>query len=323
MFRTELHPTAPGFKLEPEDKILTLGSCFAEVIGERMQENKFAALANPFGVIFHPSICVHLLQLALAGETPARDTFLQREGRWLSYLLHSSIHAPTADALQKQLQLLFSQVNQQLRKSRVLMLTSGTAFLYVQEEMGLGVANCHKQPQKLFTKKLSTLEELNNRFDAFYQDLKAANPGIKIILTVSPVRHLKDSLELNTVSKSTLRLHTHQLCEKYPDLYYFPSYELLLDDLRDYRFYGRDLLHPSQEAEDYIWQKFSTTFFSERTQQFLKEWEKIRRALSHRPFNPASEAHQQFIRKTIHKLEDFPYQVDTSNEVAQLKSQLL
>ena len=220
-------------------------------------------------------------------------------------------------------QAIFQEVNQQLQEARVLIITTGTAFVYEQKSLQLAVANCHKQAQKDFLRRLSSLEEMHTGFEKFYYALKKHNPAIKIILTVSPVRHIKDSLELNSVSKSLLRLLAHQTCERYPELSYFPSYELQLDDLRDYRFYGRDLLHPSEEAEDYIWEKFISTYFSEESRKFLKEWQGIKRALSHRPFNPASEAHQSFIRKTIKKLEDFPYQVDVSEEILQLKSQLL
>lgn len=323
MFRTELNPEKPDFRLELSHPVITVGSCFSDVMGSRFRENKFNILANPFGVIFHPNIIADLLLMAVQGQAPSSDTFLELENRWVSYLLHSRISAPDSAALRERLQAIFQEVNQQLQEARVLIITTGTAFIYEQKSLQLAVANCHKQAQKDFLKRLSSLEELHTGFEKFYHALKKHNPAIKIILTVSPVRHIKDSLELNSVSKSILRLLAHQACERYPDLSYFPSYELQLDDLRDYRFYGRDLLHPSEEAEDYIWEKFTSTYFSEEAMKFLKEWQGIRRALSHRPFNPASEAHQSFIRKTIKKLEDFPYQVDVSKEILQLKSQLL
>ena len=322
MFRTEIHPAAPGFRLELNDSVITAGSCFSEVIGNRLQSNKFPVLVNPFGTLFHPGVLCNLLQMALQNQPPGPETFVQLEGQWVCYLLHSSINAPSEEALQHKIKTLFEEVGAELRQAKALIITAGTAFLYENEQTGLGVANCHKQPQKLFRKGLSTVEELQSSFSSFLELMKAENPFIRIILTVSPVRHLKDTLELNAVSKAVLRLLTHQLCEQYPAVTYFPSYELLLDDLRDYRFYARDLLHPSEEAEDYIWQKFVTTYLSEHAQQFLLEWQKIRNALRHRPFNPTSEAHQQFIRKTIQKLEQFPYQVDTSDEIVQLKNQL-
>lgn len=323
MFRTELHPAKAGFSIDLKDPLLTVGSCFSEVIGQRLLNHKFQALPNPFGTLFHPSIACELLDMALDDKTPAADTFVQLEGRWVSSLLHSSIHAASPEELSTLLKRLFGQVKEQLLKARVLMLTAGTAFLYVHETSGRAVANCHKQPQKLFTRHLSPVEELSRSFDSLQQKLNQRNPSLQIILTVSPVRHIRDTLELNTVSKASLRLAVHQWCEKYPHVSYFPSYELLLDDLRDYRFYGRDLLHPSEEAEDYVWHKFAQTYFSEKTLQFIKEWQGLRRALAHRPFNPASAAHQQFIRKTIQKLERLSYQVDVSHETDHLKRQLL
>ena len=322
MFRTELHPSRAPFSLELQDDLLTVGSCFSDVIGQRLRDHKFQVMVNPFGTIFHPGVACQLLEMALEGKTPATDTFIQLEGRWVSSLLHSSIHAESPEALQERLQELFGAVKQQLLKAKALMLTAGTAFLYIHEASGLGVANCHKQPQKLYRKHLSSLEELHASFVSFYQKLQKANPNIRILLTVSPVRHIKDTLELNSVSKASLRLAVHQWCEQFEQLSYFPSYELLNDDLRDYRFYGRDMLHPSEEAEDYVWQKFASTFFNEQTLQFIKEWQSFRRALAHRPFNPASPAHQQFIHKTIQKLESLPYQVDVQSEIALLKSQL-
>lgn len=323
MFRTELHPQKPDFSLGLQDPLITVGSCFSEVIGQRLQDAKFQAMANPFGTIFHPSVACQLITKALINRPPEADTFLQTDERWLSYVLHSSINASSKEALEEKLRALFSAVQQQLLKAKALMLTAGTAFLYVQQQRQLAVANCHKQPQKEFRKELSTVEEVYDQLELLYLALHKANPGLRLILTVSPVRHLKDTLPLNTVSKSVLRLAIHQLCERYPKVIYFPSYELMMDDLRDYRFYGRDLLHPSEEAEEYIWQKFTDTFLDEEAQRFLKEWQRLRQALQHRPFNPSSAAHQQFIRKTIHKLESLAYQVDVSREIDQLKSQLL
>lgn len=323
MFRTELHPEKSDFQLDLNQPLITVGSCFSEVIGTRFEENKFPVLANPFGVIFHPGIACELLQMALAGKAPSEDTFVELEGRWVCYLLHSRISATSPEALQEKLQAIFREVNTQLRQARVLMLTSGTAFIYEHKNLQRGVANCHKQAQKNFRKTLSTPEGMMGSFEDLHKSLKKVNPSIQTILTVSPVRHLKDTLELNSVSKSILRLLAHQICERYQDVSYFPSYELLLDDLRDYRFYGRDLLHPNEEAEDYIWEKFINTYLSQQAKEFLKEWQGIRRALSHRPFNPASEAHQAFIRKTILKLEGLPYEIDIRPEINQLKSQLL
>jgi hypothetical protein len=323
MFRTELNPSRADFSIALQDPLLTVGSCFSDVIGQRLLDHKFETMVNPFGTIFHPGIACQLLEMALDDKVPSADTFIQLDGRWVSSLLHSSIHAPDPAALEERLTVLFRKVKEQLLKAKVLMLTAGTAFLYIHEASGLGVANCHKQPQKLYRKHLSSLDELNTSFASFHQKLSKENPHIRLILTVSPVRHLKDTLELNTVSKATLRLAIHQWCSQFKQLSYFPSYELLLDDLRDYRFYGRDMLHPSQEAEDYVWHKFSDTYFGEQTLQFTKEWQGIRSALAHKPFNPESAAHQQFIRKTIQKLEGLTYQVDVQSEIASLKSQLL
>ncbi|MEQ9165891.1 MAG: GSCFA domain-containing protein, partial [Fulvivirga sp.] len=210
-----------------------------------------------------------------------------------------------------------------LKKTDYLIITFGTAFVYELDSTAEVVANCHKVPAKNFTKKLLTQKQVLEAFEEVYQRLMDLKPDLKIILTVSPVRHIKDTLALNSVSKSTLRLTCHTLENQYENVEYFPSYELVMDDLRDYRFYKSDMLHPSAEAEDYIWNKFASTYFNDQTQSFIKEWVKIKVAIDHRPFNPASEKHQQFIKATIKKIELLPQEISFSQELEMLRNQLL
>jgi hypothetical protein len=184
------------------------------------------------------------------------------------------------------------------------------------------VSNCHKKPQINFDKFLLSQKRIVESFEKFYQELKNINKEVRIILTVSPVRHIKDTLELNSVSKSILRLTCHTLSGAYSDIEYFPSNEIMIDDLRDYRFYKADMIHPSEVAIDYIWEKFGETYFGEETLKFIGEWSKIKSALNHKPFQSDSPAHQQFLKETLSKLNQLKSRVDVSEEIEALKEQL-
>jgi hypothetical protein len=177
-------------------------------------------------------------------------------------------------------------------------------------------------PASGFTKSLLSQKKVLESFEEFYRDLKAFNPKCKLILTVSPVRHLKDTLSLNQVSKSVLRLACQTITETYSDAYYFPSYEIMLDDLRDYRFYKPDMIHPSEEAEAYIWDKFSGCYFDNPTKAFIEKWKPIHTALQHKAFHPGSSAHQTFLSKTLAQLEELSGTVNVDQEIALVKQQL-
>lgn len=323
LFRTELQPSPPPFRLSLRNPLLSVGSCFADVIGQQLVSSKFKALVNPFGTLFHPLPAARLLHMALSDERPPAESYLQFQERWLNYLLHSSINAQSHVALQEKVEELLTSTKKQLLQGQALMLTLGTSFLYELQEPSLSVANCHKQPQKHFVKRLVPAEETLGALISLWQQLKGQNQDLKLILTVSPVRHLKDSLELNSISKALLRVVCHQLASAYPeDIYYFPSYELLMDDLRDYRYYAPDLLHPSPVAEQYVWEKFATTLLDDEAQAFLKVWVPLQQALSHRPFNRTSAAHQQFIKNTLQKLSALSYPVDVASEIKMLREQI-
>lgn len=323
MFRTELHPKPSAHEITHRSVLLTAGSCFAQAIGSRLEANKFQALTNPFGVIFNPLSVFRLLHYVVKEQLPAEETYLQREGIFFNYDFHSQFASRDRMALQENIRLSLQQSRKVLEKADYLLLTLGTAMVYRHRESGQTVANCHKMPADTFNKQLLDAGEICREFDKLYASLKEFNPKLKIIVTVSPVRHIKDTLEMNNVSKSVLRLVTYQLENQYQDLEYFPSYELMLDDLRDYRFYERDMLHPTAQAEDYIWDRFSERYFPARTQQLLGQWQKLRLAVAHRPFHPESEAHQRFLRKTLLQLETLAEQLDVSKEIHTLKQQLL
>ena len=200
-------------------------------------------------------------------------------------------------------------------------LTLGTAWIYEHETFGR-VANCHKQPQKLFEKKLTTLEEMEMGLWSVLDNFSRAFPNLKIILTLSPVRHIKDGVAENQLSKSLLRVLCANLERRMSSVSYFPAYEIIMDELRDYRFYKSDLIHPSEEAEEYIWQKWQQAIFPEATREKISEIQKVQLELAHRPFNPDTEAHRKFLQNLLTKLERLNNEFDFSEEISEVKSRI-
>jgi hypothetical protein len=184
------------------------------------------------------------------------------------------------------------------------------------------VANCHKMPSQNFSKELLNSEEINKGFDKFYSLIKTINPSVQLVLTVSPVRHIKDGMEKNSISKAILRTACYSIQKKHPEIDYFPAYEIMMDDLRDYRFYKEDMIHPSSLAENYIWEKFIAQYFEKDSKEFLKEWEKIRKAIEHKPFHSESEGYQTFLKETITKLQKLSSMVNVEKEITFLKNKL-
>jgi hypothetical protein len=305
------------------DRILTIGSCFSDTIGSSLDTFKLSANVNPFGTLYNPHSIHKVIQYAISNQSVPETTFLQRNDVFLNYDFHSTYSSMDLNLLKGQLKNLIATTQSFIRQTQWLFITYGTTWVYERNDTQEIVANCHKMPQSLFKKYLMTQKKVLDSFETMYQDLKSMNPGVNIILTVSPVRHLKDTLELNSVSKAVLRVACHTLTQQYADVHYFPAYEFLMDDLRDYRFYKPDMIHPSEAAEEYIWQKFCDQYFDEDLKTFLIRWKEIRSALAHKPFHPASSAHQQFVQETIKKLEELKGLVNVDKEMALLKKQLI
>ncbi|WP_240676003.1 GSCFA domain-containing protein [Botryobacter ruber] len=325
MFRTEVQLPPSQLQLTLQDRVLTIGSCFAEVIGTKLTKNKVPALVNPFGTIFNPLSACLLLEAALGKEYDFEEHLVQHNGIWYAYDLHSSVSSPDKAELLRLIRDRLQLTGEQLKQARLLIFTVGTAVGYSLAETGELVANCHKLPARQFTRTLLPPEVIVTAFNNLYDRLQQFNPEIQVLLTVSPVRHIKETIEINSVSKSVLRLACHQLKEAHAGVHYFPAYEIMLDDLRDYRFYKRDMVHPTDVAEDYIWQKFLHAYYHPDFYTFTQEWEKIRRALAHKPFHPHTEAHQAFLKNTIQQVQQLEkkYQLNASAEIQQLEDQRL
>ena len=321
-FRTELPVQASAWKFGMKDPLLTLGSCFAQSIGQRLTDNKFQTMANPFGTVYHPFGIHKLLRYAAFNEYPQDHTYLLHQGIHFNYDFHSSLADSNKSSLQKQVHERIATAHYFLKDCRLVVLTYGTAWVYERNDTQEAVSNCHKMPSKGFTKRMVSVEEITESFKSAFKSLITFNPDIQFILTVSPVRHVKDTLPLNNVSKAVLRLACHQLSEKYEQVSYFPAYEIMMDDLRDYRFYESDLIHPTETATDYIWEKFLGCYCDPSTQSILRQWNEIRKAIAHRPFHAESDGHRRFLSETLKKLEDLDLHIDLKTEIQQLKEQL-
>ncbi|RNI31002.1 GSCFA domain-containing protein [Rufibacter latericius] len=322
-FRTELTLPPALVRLSRTTGIFTIGSCFAEVMGRRLQEAKASVLVNPFGTIFNPlSIHQHVRALLEREDKILEDGLVEQNGMWYHYDFHSSFSHAQPEALLEKLQEIRQKARAFLLKAETLMLTWGTAYVYERKDAEALVANCHKVPQKEFTKRLLSLEEIVQDTRQTLELLQSHCPNQQVILTVSPVRHLKDTLPLNSVSKSLLRVAAHLALDQHPSLSYFPAYELLLDDLRDYRFYAEDLLHPSQMAEQYIWEKFIQTYADQPFTDFMAKWAEIQRDLAHKPFQPQSPGHQQFLQKLLQKLTSLAHEVEVQAEIETVRRQM-
>ncbi len=336
-FRTEINPIPLQKRINLSDKIFLMGSCFSENIGQKLFENRFKTLINPFGVIFNPLSFIQLLEWIMENkngtvlEQNLENYYLQHDEVFYNYHLHSKIASQNKEELKKIINQKAKQTFEFLENADTIILTLGTAFIYelIEEDSDkkTPISNCHKQSKNLFEKKLIDLEEAKMKFENFIQkiNLFAKNKKSKekqIIITLSPVRHLKEGLLENNVSKSILRVLIHFLTEKFENVIYFPSYELVLDDLRDYRFYESDLLHPNNQAIEYIWQKFFENYFDDKTQLFLKKWQKIASSLAHKPFFPNRKNHQNFIQKLILDVENLQkeFGINLQDEINLLKN---
>lgn len=298
-FRTEIDIAPLHTRIGYENRTLALGSCFAEQIGARLARAKFRVTVNPTGILFNPLSIVEALR---SYPTPVHREELHCDGgRWFHFGFHGDFAAPTADEALQRMNAARRAGAEALDAADRVVLTLGTAWVY--ERGGEVVANCHRQPAAQFTRRRLTVEEVT---EALAAAIEGPLAGREIILTVSPVRHLGDGLAGNAASKATLRLSAEQLTERYACVSYFPAYEILTDDLRDYRFYADDLVHPSPQAVAYIWEKFSTAALTPEAQALLPEVEAITAAAAHRPRDPHSAAHRDFCRRMLERIAALP-----------------
>jgi hypothetical protein len=315
ILRTELNLLPSSYKLTHKDKLLTIGSCFSQVIGERLVKNKFEGVVNPFGAVFNPISIFRLLENSVSDNFSILDSSVEAKSVWFNYHVHSEIYGVNKEDIDLKLTNKLKGICQYLFEANTLIITLGTAFIYRLKSNNEIVANCHKQTASEFIKELLSVEEIVSSFIELRNQLKIKNSKLKIILTVSPVRHTKDTLQLNSVSKSVLRLACHDIVNRFPEVDYFPSYEIMMDDLRDYRFYKEDLIHPTEVAEEYIWDKFSDTYFGVVTKEIIKEWSSVYKALQHKPFREDTSEYKKFLSETLKRLESLEKDINVKEEV--------
>lgn len=307
-FRTEIEITSLGVKISYENRVLALGSCFAAHIARKLAGAKFRVAENPSGILFNPLSIAAAIR-SYADPAPVTRGELGFDGEvWHHFGFHGDFSAPTADEALQKMNAARQAGADALRTADRIVLTFGTAWVY--ERQGEAVANCHRRPAAEFTRRRLGVDEIVTAF----ADLMAGPlGGREVILTVSPVRHLGDSLAGNAVSKAALRLAAEELAERFPDVHYFPAYEILNDDLRDYRFYADDLVHPAPQAVEYVWEKFSAAVLSEQARRLLPDVRHIVVAAAHRPRNPQSATYREFCRRRLEEIAALP-QIDFRTE---------
>ena len=289
--------------IDYNSKVILLGSCFSDNIGKKLRYHKFQSVLNPFGILFHPKAIESVIKNAITKkEYTEEDVFFFNE-RWQSFTTHSKLSASSKEEALNQLNQASALINTALKSSTHIIITLGTSWVYRFLASGKIVANCHKVPQHKFKKELLPITEINKSLSSIISLVRKVNPNINFIFTISPVRHLRDGFIENQQSKSHLISALHQIIKNQKNIFYFPSYEIMMDELHDYRFYKEDMIHPNQIAINYIWEKFYENWLSDEAIDLKKQVIKIQRGLEHKPFNTDSNEYREFLSSLQKKIK--------------------
>ncbi len=303
-FTTKIPVQKSSFPIDYDSKIMLLGSCFAENMGKKFDYFKFQATTNPFGIVFNAVSLEKLIQRSVENRKFTESDIFFHNDLWHCYEVHSELSNSDKDAFLESLNDIIHSTNKQLNESTHIIITLGTSWVYRNIETNEIVANCHKVPQKQFTKELLSIHQTEESLQSIISLIFSVNPNCNFIFTVSPVRHIKDGFTENTLSKAHLIAAIHKTITHHPSpITYFPAYEIMMDELRDYRFYAEDMLHPNQTAIDYIWIQFFENYVSESVFGLMNEICSIQKGLQHRPFNPNTESHQKFVLTLEEKMK--------------------
>ena len=312
-FRTAIHLAENQGMLRHSDAVMLIGSCFSDNIGARMRHAMMNALVNPLGTIYNPlSIAAAIERIATGTHIAGNDLF-QHSGVWNSYCFHSRFSLADKQATLDLMNGSIDKANDMLATCDMLVLTLGTAIVYRLRATGEVVSNCHKVPQHEFTRRMATLDEMVDALRRTVALVRQCNPATRIVFTVSPLRHVADGLEANSLSKALLRVAVATVADTLHDelVHYFPAYEIMMDDLRDYRFYAADMIHPTDVAIEYIWQSFQACYCDDRTAQAIARCERVYKRLQHRPMSDNRETVERFNADTqavIRNLKrEYPY----------------
>lgn len=302
-FRTCVTCSHNTHKIGHEHAILSIGSCFAETIASRMKEFHFSLCANPTGIVFNPLSAAKTLRRLLSRRSYSEKELFEHDGCWMSFDHHSSFNAPNPHDCLAKIHTFFNEACRCIQQLNTLILTFGTAYGYYHRDTHELVSNCHRLPHTAFQRTLFKISAIVDEYANLFNLLYAQYPDLNIILTISPVRHLRDNPHENQVSKAHLFAAVHGLELQFPKVYYFPAYEILMDELRDYRFYTDDMVHPAPVAIEYIWKQFCSACISEQSRRFIQLYTPLLQAKSHRIINKYSAASKEFVQKQLAHIE--------------------
>lgn len=307
-FRTIVDLPPERFVLSPDDRVLLSGSCFTSAIGRHLLDSMpyGHVMANPFGVLYNPYSIATTIEILLSRDSfPNHYIYKGVDGLWHSRLHSGDFSASSEEQCRALIEERFGAARRLLSAADVLVLTWGTSYVYALKEDGEIVGNCHKEPSSAFEVRRLRVEEIVTQYEALLRTLRDARPGLNVVLTVSPYRYVKYGLHENTLSKSVLHLAAEQLTERFDYVSYFPAYEIVNDELRDYRFFESDMAHPSAQASDYVWERFSQWCFTDELREYAADKKSLLDAVRHRPLHPDSEAYVKFRRALEEKKKRF------------------
>ena len=298
--KTGIQP--PPFAISHTDRLLLVGSCFTSNVGKQLEDLKFSVKHNPTGILFDPFSVVRHLRDALENKQYDPSDLAWRDEVWHSYNHHTDFSSTNAGQTVEKINRAIVETSAFLKQTDILFLTLGSAFYYRLAENNERVANCHRFPSQNFTKHLAEIDEIIHEFKQLIDDIRIQNPTVNIVFTVSPVRHIREGVVNNNRSKARLLEAVHQLCDVLENTYYFPAYELVIDVLRDYRFYDIDMVHPNYQATQFVFEQFRNTFFSAETLSLCERVKEVVTAFRHKPNFPDTEAHRKFLAANLQKI---------------------
>ena len=311
-FRTTIRNYEKNIDIKHAHKIMLIGSCFSDNIGSKLNNAMFNTVINPFGTVYNPASILNEIIRIVTCDNITENELFHANGMWNHFHFHSHFSKADKDTAISHMNDCLINAHNHLKQCDFVFITLGTSYIYELKSTGGVVSNCHKLPAKEFNKRMLTCDEVKTCLDTIVSTISEYAPQAKIIFTVSPIRHIADGLEANQLSKCTLRVATGEIIAKnHTKCDYFPAYEIMMDDLRDYRFYAADMVHPSDVAVDYIWDTFKATYFNDNTAQTVARCERIYKRLAHRPMTENIEAIERFKAETdditSKLLNEFPY----------------
>ena len=297
--QTKITVAAPDFLIDYNSRLMMLGSCFAENMGSKFSYYKFDVDVNPCGIIYNPLSVANVLRLIVEGKQFEKSDLRQVGGKWVSLYHHGAFSSTDPDECLRRINDRLTKATGELRTLDLLVITWGTAWVYRYTRENIVVSNCHKIPSQEFERSRLSVEDIVKEYLVLIGRLREINPGLRILFTVSPIRHWKDGAHGNQLSKATLLLAIDRLREELQHVYYFPAYEIVLDELRDYRFYADDMLHMSGFTVDYIWERFLYSFLSPEVLGLMNQIGRVNKGVAHRPFDPQSEEYHRLVKKML------------------------